>query len=80
MVLNREVPIVLVLGVVAWLGPTRVAVVAGWTMVAVLVLTPIGRIAWLSARWMRFDRTFAWIGWGLLAAIVAAAALAVSLR
>ena len=80
MVLNREIPIVLVLGVVAWLGPPRVAVVAGWAMVAVLVATPIARVAWLSARWMRFDRTFAWIGWGLLAAILTAAAIAVGLR
>lgn len=79
-VLNREVPIVLALGVVAWLAPHRVAVAAGWTMIAVLVVTPIARVAWLSARWMRFDRTFAWLGWGLVAAVVAAAALALGLR
>lgn len=80
MVLNREVPVVLVLGMIAWLAPGAVSRPAGWAMVAVLILTPIGRVGWLAARWMRFDRRFAWAGWGLLASIAAVALLAVLLR
>lgn len=79
-VLNREVPIVLVLGLAAWLAPATISTWAGWAMVAVLILTPIGRVLWLVARWMRFDRAFAWTGVGLLAAVGAAAAVAVALR
>ncbi|MBW3603744.1 MAG: hypothetical protein KY460_02340 [Actinobacteria bacterium] len=79
-VLNGEVPIVLVLGVVAWLAPAPVSRWSGWAMVSVLVLTPIGRVAWLSARWMRFDRSFAWVGVALLVTVGAAAAIAVVLR
>lgn len=79
-VLNREVAIVLVLGMIAWLAPATASTGAGWALVAVLILTPIGRVAWLSARWMRFDRPFAWTGVGLLTAVAAAAALAVALR
>ncbi len=78
--LNREVPIVLILGVTAWLGPPRLSWWAGWAMVAVLILTPIGRVWWLASRWMRFDRRYAWIGWGLLAAVGVAAAIALVLR
>lgn len=79
-VLNREVPVVLVLGGVAWVAPGITSDVAGWVMVGVLVATPLGRIAWLAARWMQFDRTYAWAGWGLLAVVVAAAVVAVLLR
>lgn len=79
-VLNREVPIVLLLGTVAWLAPQPASRIAGWTMIAVLVLTPIGRVAWLAARWMGFDRRFGWTGWALLTAVAAAGAVAVLLR
>jgi len=79
-VLNREVPVVLALGVVAWLAPGTPSRVAGWTMVAVLIVTPVGRVGWLARRWMRFDPRFAWTAWGLLGAITAATALAVVLR
>lgn len=79
-VLNREIPIVLVLGGLAWLAPGRVSVIAGWVMVGVLILTPLGRIGWLAARWMRFDRQFAWTAWALLAAIGTAAIVAVVVR
>ncbi|CAN5865115.1 hypothetical protein BH23ACT10_BH23ACT10_38810 [soil metagenome] len=78
--LNREVPIVLALGMIAWLAPVTASTWAGWALVAVLILTPIGRVAWLSARWMRFDRPFAWVGIGLIATVAAAAAVAVALR
>jgi hypothetical protein len=79
-VLNREVPGVLALGVVAWLAPPTISRVAGWAMVVVLIATPIGRVGWLAARWMRFDRRFAWAGWALLVAVAATAAVAVVLR
>jgi hypothetical protein len=79
-VLNGEVPIVMALGLVALLTHGQLERVAGWAMVAVLIATPIGRVAWLASRWMRFDRTFAWAGWGLLSVLGAAAAMAVMLR
>lgn len=79
-VLNREVPIVLVLGVVAWLAPAPMSRWSGWAMVAVLILTPIARVGWLSARWMRFDRSFAWAGVALLVTVGAAGAIAAVLR
>lgn len=78
--LNREVPIVLVLGAIAWLAPGTMSHVAGWAMVGVLIATPIGRVGWLAARWMRFDRGFAWAGWALLSVVAAAAVTAVALR
>ncbi len=81
MVLNREIPIVMVLGVIAWLAPSpRVSVWAGWAMVAVLILTPIGRIGWLASRWIRFDRRYGWVAWGLLTAVGVVAVLAALLR
>lgn len=79
-VLNRAVPVVLVLGAAAWLAPGSLSRLAGWAMVAVLIVAPIGRVGWLAARWTRFDPRFAWTGWGLLGAITAATALAVVLR
>lgn len=79
-VLNREVPVVLVLGAIAWLASGAVSRVAGWAMVGILIITPIGRVAWLAARWMRFDGGFAWAGWALLGTVTAAAVAAVVLR
>lgn len=79
-VLNREVPIVLVLGAIAWLAPGTASRIAGWTMVAILILTPVGRVGWLAARWMDFDRRFAWTGWALLAVVTGAALVAVLVR
>jgi hypothetical protein len=79
-VLNREIPIVSVLGLLAWVVPGRLAFTAGWAMVAVLILTPIARVGWLAGRWMSFDRTFALRGWALLATVALATALAVVLR
>jgi hypothetical protein len=78
--LNREIPIVLALGIAAWVLPGTPAVLAGWAMVVVLILTPIGRVGWLASRWSRFDRAFAVRAWGLLAAVAVAAAVAVVLR
>ena len=76
-VLNREIPVVLVLGGVAWLAPGAASRLAGWAMVAVLIFTPIGRVGWLAERWTRFDQRFAWTGWCLLIVVGAAAAVAV---
>jgi hypothetical protein len=70
--LNREIA--------AWVLPGTPAVLAGWAMVVVLILTPIGRVGWLASRWSRFDRAFAVRAWGLLAAVAVAAAVAVVLR
>jgi hypothetical protein len=78
--LNREIPLVLALGLAAWVVPGRPAVIAGWAMVAVLILTPVGRIGWLALRWTRFDRTFAVRAWALFAAVAAATVVAVVLR
>jgi hypothetical protein len=79
-VLNREVPVVLVLGAVAWLAPGPVSRLAGWVMVGVLIITPIARVGWLAVRWMGFDRRFAWAGWALLGAVAAATVAAAVLR
>ncbi|HEX6256199.1 MAG TPA: hypothetical protein VFZ70_10365 [Euzebyales bacterium] len=79
-VLNWEIPIVLALGLVAWVVPGTPAMLAGWAMVAVLILTPIGRVGWLANRWNKFDRTFAMRAWGLLAAVAVATVVAVVLR
>ena len=79
-VLNREVPVVLALGAVAWLAPGAVSRLAGSAMVGVLIVTPIGRVGWLATRWMGFDRRFAWAGRALLGTIAAAAGTAVMLR
>lgn len=79
-VLNREVPVVLGLGAVAWLAPGPVSRLAGWVMVGVLIMTPIARVGWLAVRWMEFDRRFAWAGWALLGAVTAATVVAVMLR
>lgn len=80
MVLNREIPVVLILGVTAVVAPGGVSRAAGWAMVAVLILTPVGRVGWLAGRWMGFDRTFALRAWALLGAVATAAAIAVLLR
>lgn len=79
-VLNREVPVVLALGAVAWLAPGPVSRLAGWAMVGVLITTPIARVGWLASRWMGFDRRFAWAGWALLGAVASGAIVAVMLR
>lgn len=78
--LNRTVPVVAGLGAVAWLAPAPVGTPAGWLMVATLILIPIGRVAWLSARWLGFDRRYGLAGCGLLAAVAVAAVTAFLLR
>lgn len=59
-----------VAGLVELLVPADQRVPAGRAMVAVLVLAPLGRVAWLAVRWgRRRDRRFALVAVALLAVV-----------
>lgn len=78
--LERSVPVVAVLGLVAWLIPGPMGEVAGWAVVGLLVAAPVARLVWLGRRWRRFDRRFAGAVGALLGVLVVAAALGALLR
>jgi len=70
------VVIVGALAAVAVWAPKEVAAPAAWVVVALVITTPIVRVAWLTQRWFRKgDRRFTLAGTALL--VVIAAALAV---
>jgi hypothetical protein len=65
------------LAAVVALVPGTVGDTAGALMVAVLVGTPLVRVAWLAARWWRtHDRRFSLAAAALLVLVAAGAALA----
>jgi hypothetical protein len=67
---------VLVLG--ALLLPERFGQVLGGALLAVLIATPLLRVAWFVQRWFRRgDPRFALVGLGVLAVVATGAALAV---
>lgn len=76
--LRAAVALLVVACVVALLLPGRAGQVAADAVAVVLVAVPLGRVAWLVARWIRRgDLRFAAVGTGLLVLAAAGAVLAV---
>ncbi len=71
--LRVMVAVIGALAAVAVWAPKGVAAPTAWVVVALVVATPIVRVAWLTQRWFRKgDRRFALAGTALLAVIAAA--------
>ena len=71
----------LVLGMAAVVLPADVGRPFAWGSVALVVMAPLARVAWLAVRWVqRRDLRFAALAFSLLLVVALGAALAVLVR
>lgn len=74
--LRRVLMAVAVLAALGAFLPGAAGRAAAWAAIAVLMATPLARVAWLGRRWFRRgDPRFGWVAVGVLAVVMVAALL-----